>query len=188
LQQYDDLLQLRDVVNVYKDNVTTASEAYKSKPVVTREYIDAIDESMEAVAAEFGYVVADSEQEVAELEEGSTRALTPAIITDMEYENGEFTIPVGIVTDDEYSQELPSAIVDYIYKKHGNLFSRVQYNGYEVKSVQDLAAYVFGPDAEVEVEGVANAAGFELKLVINNEKQLPKFEEPTEEVAADAEQ
>ena len=186
LQQYDDLLALRDVVNVYKDNVTTASEAYKSKPVVTREYIDAIDESMEAVAAQFGYAVADSEVEAAELEEGANKALTPAIITDMTYENGVFTIPVGIVTDDEFAQEFPSALVDYIYEKHSDLFARVQYEGYEVKTVEDLAEYVFGPDAQVEVEGVANAVGFEMKLAINNEKQLPKFEEPTEEAATEA--
>jgi hypothetical protein len=167
-------------VTTYKDNITTASDAYKSKPVVSREYIDAIDESMEAVAAQFGYVVADSEEEVQELEEGANKALTPAIITKMEYKDGIFTIPVGVVTDDEFAQEFPSELVEYIYKNHKDLFSRVQYEGYEVKSVQDLAEYVFGPDADVEVEGVANAVGWEMKLAINNEKQMPKIEAPTE--------
>ncbi|MCR4644934.1 MAG: pilus assembly protein PilM [Oscillospiraceae bacterium] len=183
LQQYEDLLELRDVVDVYKANITTASDAYKSKPVVTRTYIDAIDESLEKVAADYGYVVADSEEEAAELEEGANKALTPAIITDVTYKDGVFTLPIGIVTDDEYAQDFQTSLVDYIYQKHSDLFARVQYNGYEVRSVEDLAEYVFGPDAEVEVEGVANAVGFELKLTINNEKQMPDLELPEEEVA-----
>ncbi|MBR3629747.1 MAG: hypothetical protein IKN55_04655, partial [Oscillospiraceae bacterium] len=87
---------------------------------------------------------------------------------------------------DEYAQEFPSALVEYIYKTHGDKFARVQYEGYEVKTVEDLAEYVFGPDAEVEVEGVANAVGFELKLAINNEKQMPKVEMPTEEPTTEA--
>ncbi|MBP0973042.1 MAG: pilus assembly protein PilM [Oscillospiraceae bacterium] len=185
LQQYEDLLELRDVVNVYKENITTASDAYKSKAVVSRTYFDAIDESLEKVAADYGYVVADSEQEAAELEEGANKALTPAIITEVAYKDGVFTIPIGIVTDDEYAQDFQTSLVDYIYQKHSDLFSRVQYNGYEVKSVEDLAEYVYGEDAEIEVEGIANAVGFELKLVINNEKQMPDLELPEAEETAE---
>jgi hypothetical protein len=177
LQQYEDLQTMRDTVTAYKANVETASNAYKSQVVLTQEYFDAIDESLTAVADEYNAKAAEAgEPEEGEL--AATQILTPAVVTNMEFSDNTITFPVNIITSDEFSQKYPSALVDYIYKKYGKQFAKVDYTGYAA------VPFETGEDDEQEFEGTATLVYFDLVLTINNEKQLPDLPEEADEEAA----
>ena len=71
-------------------------------------------------------------------------------------------------------------MVEYLYENYGDLFSDVEYTGYEVQelSIDEASEEVNG--AVQEILGGVNEVQFELVLTINNEKQLPEIEAPTE--------
>ena len=52
LQQYEDLQVMRDTVNAYADQISNAKAAYESKPVLVRDYYEAIDEALTTVLEE----------------------------------------------------------------------------------------------------------------------------------------
>lgn len=159
LQQYEDLQVMRDNVNAYADMISNAKDAYNSRPVLTREYYEAIDDSLQVVMEE---------------NEGTT---IPADLNSIAYSDGSFTLPITIYTTDEFTQKYPAALVQYIYEKHGDMFAYVEYTGYS-------AANVMGTPDDPNFEG--KNVSFNLILKINNEKQLPDLEEETDEADPDA--
>ena len=159
LQQYEDLQVMRDTVNAYADQISNAKAAYESKPVLVRDYYEAIDEALTTVL----------EEQNGAAEEGApapTAEMMPPTITDVEYENGTFTFPVTLTTNEEFSQKYPAALVQYLYDKDGDKFSYVEYTGYTAAPV---------PQTEEAPDASGYVVGFELKVQINNEKQLPDF-------------
>ncbi|MBQ1471770.1 MAG: pilus assembly protein PilM [Eubacterium sp.] len=159
LQQYEDLQVMRDTVNAYADQISNAKAAYESKPVLVRDYYEAIDEALTTVL----------EEQNGAAEEGApapTAEMMPPTITDVEYENGTFTFPVTLTTNEEFSQKYPAALVQYLYDKDGDKFSYVEYTGYTAAPV---------PQTEENPDASGYVVGFELKVQINNEKQLPDF-------------
>lgn len=165
LQQYEDLMLMRDAITDYSEKITIASDAYKSQPVIVQEYFDAIDDALVNAI--------EQPENPADAEEGEL-IVEGAAITSVEYSDGQFTIPVAVFTNDEFSQKYPSALVEYIYDKYSNLFSYVDYAGYTVTDVKF-------DDEDGEELFTTKGVGFELILTVNNEKQLPKIEAPVEE-------
>jgi len=150
---------MRDTVNAYEDQISNAKAAYESKPVLVRDYYEAIDEALTTVL----------EEQNGAAEEGApapTAEMMPPTITDVEYENGTFTFPVTLTTNEEFSQKYPAALVQYLYDKDGDKFSYVEYTGYTAAPV---------PQTEEAPDASGYVVGFELKVQINNEKQLPDF-------------
>ena len=176
LKQYDDLGVMRDTVSAYADTVKTAKEAYLSQPILTEEYYLAIDDALEnAIPAAEG---AEGEDTVA--------VAGIRLIQNVDYENGVFTFPVNVATNDVYSQKYPAAMVEYLYKNYGDLFSKVEYTGYAVQelSIDEAPEEVNG--AVQEILGGVNEVAFDLVLTVNNEKQLPEIEAPTEAPSEEA--
>jgi hypothetical protein len=161
LQQYDDLQVMRDKVNAYAGEIKNAKEAYNSQPVITREYYEAIDESLATVGAE---LTANPE----------TGQIVSSVINEMEYEGGKFTFPVTIVTTDGFTQKFPAEVVDYLFNKHGDLFANVEYEGYTVDAI---AA------SEENPEAAGFQVSFDLTLTVNNEKQLADITKEAKEAA-----
>lgn len=126
LKQYEDLLEKRDIVNVYKTTVTNASAAYKSLPVLDVAVYDALDEAIVTVKDETDGVDED------------------VIISDISYSDGELSVPFEVISTQEFGQDYPSALVAYLYDTYGEsasgddkLFSDVSYEGYDVSDETD---------------------------------------------------
>jgi hypothetical protein len=162
LQQYDDLMVMRDNVNAYAQSVKFTTEAYKSLPVVCREYYEAIDEA------------------VANVIEANEGTKDPAVITEMTYANGEFTIPITVKSTDEFAQKYPAALVQYIYDNYGDKFSHVEYVGYIAADVTPSEAQ---PGAAARPGATGKQVDFNLVLQVNNEKQLPNVQAETEDAS-----
>ena len=114
LTLYDDLQERKTKVNEYSEAINAASEAYKTQPVLSREQYDAIDDALKSTA---------TAENAGSSQEGKVCASNT-------YENGKFSIPVTVVTSEEFSQKYPSALVQYIYDTYGDMFQYVDYNGY----------------------------------------------------------
>lgn len=160
LQQYDDLQAMKENVRLYADNITTARDAYQSQPIFNEAVYTAIDEAMETIVTQT---------------DGVTEPPTYSIVND----DNEITVEVAIVTTEEFTQKYPSNLVDYLYTTYGaeaspkenQLFSFVDYEGYEVNTV--------------EVEGAAPANVLQFDLIL---KQVPAQEpEIQEEETTEAE-
>lgn len=164
LQQYEDLQKMRDKVTAYAEQITTAKEAYQSRPVIVRDYYEAIDDALENAIPQ--------PEEGAEIEEGAT-IVEEVNVSNMQYSEGIFTFPITLKTSDEFSQKYPSALVSYLYDKHGDKFSKVEYTGYSV------AEYSNGDEGEEQL--TTKFVSFNLVLTLNNEKQLPKIETESED-------
>ncbi len=150
LQQYEDLQVMRDRVNTYASQIKNTVEAYKTLPVINREYYEAIDEAFEKVT---------------EADEGVAEA--PKIST-ISYAEGVFSIPVVVESTDEFAQKYPSAIVQYLYDNYSDKFVKVEYNGYAASE----AAPADGENP-ARAGKTAKTVSFSLTLTINNENQLP---------------
>jgi type IV pilus assembly protein PilM len=150
LQQYEDLQVMRDRVNTYASQIKNTVEAYKTLPVINREYYEAIDEAFEKVT---------------EADEGVAEA--PKIST-ISYADGVFSIPVVVESTDEFAQKYPSAIVQYLYDNYSDKFVKVEYNGYAASE----AAPADGENP-ARAGKTAKTVSFSLTLTINNENQLP---------------
>jgi hypothetical protein len=157
LQQYDDLQVMRDNVNIYAEQIKVSGQAYKSLPLLSRDYYDAIDESLETVMNE---------------NEGTKE---PAEVAAISYANGSFTFNIEITSEDELSHKYPAALVQYIYDNHSDLFAKVSYGGYSVSTTK--------ADASVPGSKDSKKITFNLELQINNETQLPNLKEETAEAA-----
>jgi hypothetical protein len=150
LQQYDNLLVIRDNVNAYAVDIQHTAEAYKSLPVVNREYYEAIEEAVNKVAEE------------------NAGTSDPAVFTSIDYNSGTFTVPLTVVSKDEFAQKYPAALVQYFYDNFSDKFTNVEYNGY---AAADVAA-TDANGAPRPGQGTKQVS-FNLVLHINNEKQLP---------------
>lgn len=144
---------MRETVNAYAEKISTAKDAYNSRPVVTQEYFEAIDTALTTIC---------------EQNEGTDIAM-PATVDSMTYDNGTFTFPVSIFTTDEFSQKYPALLVQYIYDTYGDQFAFVEYTGYTAVEVED--------EDNPSIHGFG--VNFDLILHVNNEKQLPDFEAMT---------
>ncbi len=140
LQQYDDLTAMQKDVTAYADAVGTASAAYKSLPVITKDHFDAIDDALLTVKNNLGLP-----------EEAEVGTVT--------YAEGELTVPITIKTEDVYSQKYPAALVQYLYDTYNKtLFPQVDYVGYVVNTITTIY-----PDGREEEE---KEAEFELILTL----------------------
>ena len=163
LQQYDDLQVMKENVRLYADNITTARDAYQSQPVFNEAVYTAIDEAMETIVTQT---------------DGVTEAPTYSIVND----ENEITVEVAIVTTEEFAQKYPSNLVDYLYTTYGaeaspkenQIFSSVDYTGYEVETV--------------EVEGAAPATVLKFELMLKQlPAQVPEIQEEEETTEAETE-
>ncbi len=156
LQQYDDLQAMQDTVALYEEQINNASAAYKSQPVITQKYYDAVDDALLTVMKD---------------NPGTTFEAT---VEKLSYEDGQFTLPVTIVSEDEFSHKYPAAVVQYLYDKYSDLFAYVEYTGYEVNN-REAAELTQSNEPVKFVE-------FELILTVwGNEKPELPTEAPTEE-------
>lgn len=164
LQQYENLLVIRDNVNAYAVDVQHTAEAYKSLPVVNREYYEAIEEAVTKVAEE------------------NAGTSDPAVFTSINYDNGTFTVPLTVVSKDEFAQKYPAALVQYFYDNFSDKFNYVEYSGYAASDVDTTDA----SGAARPGQGTKQVV-FNLILHINNEKQLPDLNAEQAEQAEQAE-
>jgi type IV pilus assembly protein PilM len=160
LKQYDNLLIRRDAVNTYSAAITSASDAYKSQPVLTQEQYDAIDDALLTVM-----------QNVA----GTTKE---AEVATLSYSDGVFTLPVVIETADEFSQKYPAELVSYLYDQYGKIFAYVDYTGYAVTTVATT-------DAAGQTEETTQVS-FNLELTLN-ENEAPDISDDIAAAEAEAE-
>ncbi len=170
LQQYEDLLVKRDVVNNTKTLIQNTSDAYKTQPVVTEDYYLAIEDGLAAVQADLAGA-AD-----AEAPEGAApgTALETPVPASINYSNGVFDVPVSVVVTDPYSQQYPAALVQYYYDEYADLFSLVTYSGYSVSE-----------EAGEEGEEPHKVATFSLQFTINTSDKLPDLTVEEETTAED---
>ncbi|MDE6707542.1 MAG: pilus assembly protein PilM [Oscillospiraceae bacterium] len=119
LQQYDDLQVMKDNVRLYSENINSASDAYKTQPIIYNVIYDAIDEAMETVTDQ-------------------TDGINESPSYSVDYEDGILTVSVVVQTTEEFSQKYPSNLVQYLYETYGEeasekenrLFSSVEYESY----------------------------------------------------------
>ncbi|MBD5143433.1 MAG: pilus assembly protein PilM [Ruminococcus sp.] len=119
LQQYDDLQVMKDNVRLYSENINSASDAYKTQPIIYNAIYDAIDEAMETVTDQ-------------------TDGINESPSYSVDYEDGILTVSVVVQTTEEFSQKYPSNLVQYLYETYGEeasekenrLFSSVEYESY----------------------------------------------------------
>lgn len=165
LQQYEDLQVMRDNVNAYAVEIKNAKQAYNSQPIISVEYYDAIDDALATVSAE-------------QSADPATGSISNPQIEELDYEEGTFTLAITAVTTDKFAQNYPAGVVQYFYDKYGDKFANVQYEGYEIAPL---------------TEAVENAPAdgyqlsFELKLTVNNEKQLTDVAQEAKEAVEAAE-
>ncbi|MDE6004123.1 MAG: pilus assembly protein PilM [Oscillospiraceae bacterium] len=121
LQQYEDLQVMKEDVHNYSLNINSASDAYKTQPIVNTVVYDAIDEAMETVM-----------NQTDDTSESPTFSIN--------YDEGVLTVPVTIQTTGDFTQKYPSNLVQYLYETYGEeaadkdsrLFSNIEYNSYNV--------------------------------------------------------
>lgn len=124
LQQYDDLQVMKDNVRLYSGNINSASDAYKTQPVIYNVVYDAIDEAMETVM-------------------NQTDGISESPSYSVDYEEGVLTVAVVVQTTEEFSQKYPSNLVQYLYETYGEeasekenrLFSSVKYENYMLTTI-----------------------------------------------------
>ena len=158
LQQYDDLQIMKGKVNDYSTQINSISDAYKTLPIVNREYYEAIETAFTEVTAQIDGV----EEE--------------PVISSVSYSEGSFSFPVTIYSTDEFTQKYPAALIQYFLEEEGDLFSNATYNGYTVAketAVDETGAPINGEERHVTT--------FSVTLTVNNDKTLPAV--PTEESA-----
>ncbi len=167
LLQYEDLMVKKDLVITYADSIDKTSEAYKSQPVLTKEYYDAIDDALETIYKELGYDKIDKEDDEEPIVE----------IGSANYENGVMTIPVRVETSETFSQKYPADMVQYLYDNYSDLFAEVEYTGYSVSNI--LYTTTRGKsDYKVVME-----VNFDLNLTLQG-NEAPKVEAPEETTEA----
>ena len=165
LQQYDDLLVMKDTVKAYVDNITTARDAYNTQPIIKEAVYTAIEDSIAEVVSEVDGVEEDPSFSIA-------------------YAEGVLTVPVTITSTEEFTQKYPSALVQYLYDTYGEeaqeaenrFFSSVTYSGYAVSKAS----------GENAAQNNASTVTFDLTIqMLPNE--LPEMEEETvaEDTAAE---
>ncbi|MDE5884718.1 MAG: pilus assembly protein PilM [Oscillospiraceae bacterium] len=167
LQHYEDLQIMKDVVRTYADNINSASDAYKTQPVVDITIYDAIDEALETVM-------------------GQTDGVSENKVDKISYDNGVLIVPVTFKTSEDFTQKYPSNLVQYLYETYGEeaseqdnrMFSSVQYDSYRIESSS-------GSENSNDTE---KTVSFEMTLTMLPE-ELPEIVEETvpEETTADAE-
>lgn len=167
LQKYDDLQVMKEVVRTYSQNITNASDAYKTQPMISIAAYNAIDEALESVM--------NATDGVSE---------TPTIAS-ISYEEGVLTVPVEFETSEEFTQKYPSNLVQYLYDTYGEeagekenrLFSSVEYENYTVAKTGGQE----NPNDEKKI------ASFELTItMLPNE--IPEIVEETTEAETTAEE
>jgi len=170
LQQYDDLLVMKETVKNYVANITSARDAYNTQPVIKTEIYTAIEEAIATVAAD-------------------TEGVGDEPQFSIEYEEGVLTVPVKITSTEEMAQKYPIALVEYLYTTYGEdaeevaFVSSVEYSGYEVAEVP----------VEENTQNTELTVSFELAIhMLPNE--VPEIQEeetvaeeaPADDAAADA--
>jgi len=126
LQQYDDLLVMKDVVKEYVTNITNARDAYNTQPVIREAVYTAIEDSIAEVAA-------------------TVEGTGEKPVFSIDYSNGVLTVPVEITSTEEFTQKYPSELVQYLYDNYGEeaedeearFFAAVTYTGYSVEGSVD---------------------------------------------------
>lgn len=141
LQQYDALMAMQDEVELYAGQVKSASDAYKSQPVLTRKFYDAIDAALLAV------------------QQSTPGAIEAAEVGTLSYSDGELTVPITIETTDMLSQKYPASLVKYLYDENSDLFANVKYEGYTVNKIIEI-------DGLTGLEKETNEAVFELVITL----------------------
>lgn len=167
LQQYEDLQVMKEDVHNYSLNINSASDAYKTQPIVNTVVYDAIDEAMETVM-----------NQTDDTSESPTFSIN--------YDEGVLTVPVTIQTTGDFTQKYPSNLVQYLYETYGEeaedkdsrLFSNIEYNSYNVTASAN-------PDTPSDEKKIIS---FNLTITMLP-SELPEIIEETvaeEEPAADA--
>lgn len=121
LKLYEDLKVQRDTVAAYKRDVSNASAAYNSMPIVNKDMYDALDDALAQTA-------------------GSYPNVSYSQIDRLSVEDGVITADVTIRTTEEFSQKYPAAMVQYLYDTYSNQFEAVDYVGYTAEYYTDDAA------------------------------------------------
>ncbi len=170
LLQYDDLTAKKDFVIAYEDSINKTSEAYKSQPVLSRKYYEAIDTALTTVHKDLGYDTIEKDDDEPVVVE----------ITSATYENGVLTIPVRVETSAPYSQKYPAEMVKYLYDEYSDeLFAEVDYIGYSVSEILYESDALTG-----NVENTIMEVNFNLVLTLHgNEAPDVEEEEETTEAA-----
>ncbi len=169
LLQYDDLTAKKEKVLAYADAIDKTSEAYKTQPVIAKEYYEAIDDALTTVHTNLGFDAIDKEDEDEEV---------IVEITSADYENGVMTIPVRVETSDPYSQQYPAEMVKYLYDKYSDKFAEVTYTGYAVTEV------LYKSDGDGGIEETIQEVNFNLVLTLHGNEGAA-VEETTEAEAAE---
>ena len=156
LQLYDDLQVMKDKVLAYKTDITHASEAYKTFPILEPACYEALDEAFEVIA-----------------NENTENTIQAPQIGTVIYSNGLFTIPVTVYTDEEFSQKYPAELVKYLLNDKSDMFAVAYYGSYTAEK----ETVSITPDAPPTEQYTVH---FDLAVGINNEKQLPEIEAETE--------
>lgn len=160
LTLYEDLQERKAKVNAYADAIDVASEAYKTRPILSHEVYEAIEDALKSTA---------TAENAGKAEEG--------IATSIEYADGVFSVPIEVTTSEEFSPKYPSAMVQYLYDNYGDMFEYVKYNGYDSEAAMTQDGQTVAPNS-VNVEFT-----LELGLKWN---QAPNLE--VEEVVEEAEE
>ncbi len=108
-EMFDNLSAQEEKINQYRQNITTAANAFKTHPAISQEYISIIESEMINAANELGLWVQ---------------------ITSFEYDNYTITLSIRTAADSDPSQTLPALIVGKLLN-HSE-FADVIYNGYNI--------------------------------------------------------
>ncbi|HAJ96477.1 MAG TPA: pilus assembly protein PilM [Ruminococcus sp.] len=158
LTLYDELQERKTKVNAYADAIDTASEAYKTHPILSREVYEAIDDALVSTA---------TVENVGTVQESSAGSVN--------YEDGVFEIPVSVITKEEFSQKYPAAMVQYIYDNYSDMFENVNYTGYSAAQVVPEKGQT--PDGSINVN-------FTLELTMKwNEAPVLEADDTTDDTA-----
>ena len=163
LEQYDNLQIMKDNVRAYADNINNAKDAYISQPVLSEAVYTAIDEALETVM-------------------NDTEGTNESPVYSISYEEGEITIPITIISEDEFAHKYPSNLVQYFYDTYGaegsdkenRFIASIDYPGYEVRTIS-------GDNQAI------NQLEFTLTLHMLPDQTVEAVEETVAEEEADAE-
>ncbi len=163
LQQFDDLQVMKGNVQLYKENITNARDAYNTQPIIQESVYLAVEEALETVMTQ-----TDSTSESPEFS--------------ISYSQGVLNIPVTINSSEELTQKYPSNLIQYIYETYGEeapeeenrLFSSVEYSGYSVSAASE------GTNAKSVV-----TFDLTIQMLPNELPALEEEEAPAEETPAE---
>ncbi len=167
---YDELTVKKDKVLAYADSIDKTSEAYKTQPVISKAYFEAIDTTLTTVHKDLGFDKIDKDNDEPVIVE----------INSVDYENGVMSIPIRVETSDSYSQQYPAAMVQYLYDNYSDLFAEVTYVGYSVSET------LYTPDATGAIEETLKEVNFSLVLTLQGNEEADV--EETTEAATEAAQ